>query len=250
MSDFTNFRAVYDELTDEVTRARYQFLTDHLKRWFGLLDDTPAVVLIVSRLQSDLDFEDWYKQQESTVKSMVGSGRLQYPSDAEKSLGMRLLLFREFAEGRMEAWRFATNFVYSTNNLNDLSRGVVEQIFEPMARELRRLLEYELQNGIPAADRIVKLNHNSVSYKEAMTALDTLKEFLRQSNDFPNAEEKEQALAEVAATKTLLEAAQVRLVSVLTVLRPAVKYVARTFANTVLSKTAALAWELIVKLFV
>jgi hypothetical protein len=134
--------------------------------------------------------------------------------------------------------------------LNDLSRGVVEQIFEPMARELRRLLEYELQNGIPAADRIVKLNHNSVSYKEAMTALDTLKEFLRQSNDFPNAEEKEQALAEVAATKTLLEAAQVRLVSVLTVLRPAVKYVARTFANTVLSKTAALAWELIVKLFV
>jgi hypothetical protein len=83
-----------------------------------------------------------------------------------------------------------------------------------------------------------------------MTALDTLKEFLRQSNDFPSAEEKEQTLAEVAATKTLLEAAQVRLVSVLTVLRPAVRYIAKTFANTGLSKAAAFAWELIIKLFV
>jgi hypothetical protein len=250
MSDFSNFRAVYDDLTDEVTRARHQFLPDHLRNWFGHLDDTPAVLLIVTRLQGDLSFPEWYKQQEGTVRSMVGSGRLEYPMDAEKSLGMRLLLFREFAERRMEAWRFATNFVYSTNDLNDLTHGVIEQLFEPMARELRRLLERELEGGIPAANRIVKLNHNSVSYKEAMTALDTLKEFLRQSNDFPSAEEKEQTLAEVAATKTLLEAAQVRLVSVLTVLRPAVRYIAKTFANTGLSKAAAFAWELIIKLFV
>jgi len=82
-----------------------------------------------------------------------------------------------------------------------------------------------------------------------MTALETLKEFLRQSNDFPSTEEKEQAIAEVSATKTLLEATQVRLVSVLTVLRPAVKYIAKTFANTGLSKAAAFAWELMVKLF-
>ncbi len=250
MSDFSNFRAVYDELTDEVVRARHQFVADHLRNWFEHLDDTPPVLLIVSRLQSGLNFPEWYKQQKTTVRSMVGSGRLQYPEETEKSLGMRLLLFREFAEGRMETHRFAIDFVYSRNDLNDLSRGVIEQLFEPMARELRRLLERELESGIPAANRIVRLDHNSVSYREAMAALDALKEFLRQSNDFPNAEEKEQALAEVTATKTLLEAVQVRLVSVLTVLRPAVKYVAKTFANTGVSKAAAFAWELILKLFV
>jgi hypothetical protein len=74
MSDFSNFRAVYDELTDEVTRARYQFVADHLRNWFEHLDDTPAVLLIVSRLQSELDFPEWYKQQKATVRSMVGAG--------------------------------------------------------------------------------------------------------------------------------------------------------------------------------
>ena len=71
MSDFANFRAVYDELSDEVGQARYQFVADHLGNWFEHLDDTPAVLLIVTRLQSELNFTDWYKQQKSTVGSAL-----------------------------------------------------------------------------------------------------------------------------------------------------------------------------------
>jgi hypothetical protein len=46
--DLTNFRAVFDELTDEVNRATYQFLPDHIANWFKTLDTTPRVAAIYS----------------------------------------------------------------------------------------------------------------------------------------------------------------------------------------------------------
>jgi len=62
MNDFTNFRAVYDDLTDEVAGASYQFLPDHLRNWFDRLDGTPQVAAIVGRLQHGLDFDGWVQQ--------------------------------------------------------------------------------------------------------------------------------------------------------------------------------------------
>jgi hypothetical protein len=40
---FTNFRAVYDDLTDDVMPARHQFLPDHLRNWSRQIDETPSV---------------------------------------------------------------------------------------------------------------------------------------------------------------------------------------------------------------
>jgi len=51
-SDFANFRAVYHELTDEVGRASYQFLPDHLANWHRTLDTTPRVAEAVRRLDA------------------------------------------------------------------------------------------------------------------------------------------------------------------------------------------------------
>ena len=54
--DFANFRAIYDDLTAEVDRSRYQFLPDHLANWFNTLDTTSRVAAIVKRLQSGAEF--------------------------------------------------------------------------------------------------------------------------------------------------------------------------------------------------
>lgn len=59
MSDFTNFRATFDELTDDVMRARHQFFAEHLENWFSLLDGTPQVRVIVDRLQKGLDVKEF-----------------------------------------------------------------------------------------------------------------------------------------------------------------------------------------------
>jgi hypothetical protein len=44
--DFANFRAVYDDLTQEVMRAYVQFLADHISNWFRTLDTTSEVAPI------------------------------------------------------------------------------------------------------------------------------------------------------------------------------------------------------------
>jgi hypothetical protein len=225
VSDFSNFRAVYDELTDEVNRARYQFLADHLRSWFQHLDETPRVAETVRRLQEGLDFDAWYKQAENTRGSFVGSGSLAWPEGREKSLGMKLLMFRACAEGKLEAAMIGHSFIYVGNNINDNAHAVIEQIFMPMASELRRYLERETTRvpaTAPASDRTVTVDHNKPDYKEAVDALDKLIKTIKESNDYDDVEEKEQRVAEVSAARRLMDAVRIRIEPLVALLRPLV----------------------------
>jgi hypothetical protein len=233
MSDFTNFRAVYGELTDEVTRARYPFLPDHLRNWFGLLDDTPEVAAIVRRLQNGLDFDGWIQQATAS-----GNHTLDWGGDREKALGMKLLLFRAFADRKQDAAGFGLQFLNVGTELNDNASAFVEQVFSPMARELRRYLEGEVARpesekvpvsvAVPASDRCVPIDHNSKEYADAEAAMEKLETAIREANDFSEPLEKEQREAEVAAARRLLRAAQVRLEPLAALLRPIlVEYVTK-----------------------
>jgi hypothetical protein len=225
MSDFTNFRAVYDELTDEVTRARYPFLPDHLRNWFDHLDSTPQVAPIVSRLQHGLDIDGW--AQQATVNN---NRSLNFGSDREKALGMKLLLFRAFADKKQDIAGFGFQFLHVGRNVNDNARAFVEQVFNPMARELRRLLEGELLRPegekapplvpVPASDRSVTIDHNSRAYADAEEAMEKLEIAIREANDFSDPLEKEQREAEVSAARRLLRATLVRLEPLAALLRP------------------------------
>lgn len=250
--NFVVFRAVFDDLTDEVERARYQFFPDHLRNWFEQIDETPGVNAIIQRLEAGLDFPTWLKEQEKSVSSMAGSGKLRFPEDKEKELGMKLLLFREFANGRAQAFQFAHRFVYTKGDMNALTGEVVSQLFSPMARSLRRLLEREFterEDGtVPASDRVVKLDHNSQAYKDAIRALETLERVIRQSNEYDDPAAKEQHAAEVKAGKTLLEGLQVRASALWDLIRNPTAYVAKKFGDSMIGKAAAAAWEAVSKL--
>src|SRR5438105_2977873 len=114
-------------------------------------------------------------------------GPLQWPADREKRLGMQLKVFREIERRMLSVTDFGTEFIEGTN-AEDAPKVVVEHVFSPMARELRRRLEGALAEGeethIPASDRTVTVDHNSAAYREAMTALEELEEALRGANDF------------------------------------------------------------------
>jgi hypothetical protein len=96
--NFTNFRAVYDELTDEVARSRPQFLPDHLNNWLALIDETPGIRDIVRKIESSPGLEQFeFMNRQRVSKSVLppppfpGSrppGPLQWPADREKRLGM------------------------------------------------------------------------------------------------------------------------------------------------------------------
>lgn len=233
--DFVSFRAIYDELTDEIDRARYPFLPDHLRNWFQTIDTTPRVSSIVQRLQEHADFEKWWAETEQP-RFMSGSG-VNWPNDREEALGTKLLLFRAFAEKKHDIGGFGYQFIGVGNNINDNAQAVIQQIFDPMARELRRFLEHELRSQevvAPAADRVVRLDHNSPTYNEVSNALEALERAIDEGNDFEDVDEKQQRIAEVSAVRRLLKAILVRIEPIVSLLKPLVKQFATKLKDTVI----------------
>jgi len=251
MSDFTNFRAVYDEMTDEVMRSHMQFLPDHLRNWFEAMDTTEGVAPIIQKLQEGLDYKKWRDEQ---IANANRGGVLTWPPGRDQQLGMRLLLFRSAVEegrGDFIAY-FGHAFLPSADqNVNNSARRVLDQIFRPMARELRRRFEAELNKPkeVPASDRIVTINHNSEDYKHLMSALDTLEEVLRGANDYPDAEEKERVVAEVSAGRRLLQAAKARAGAIAAVLAVPATYLAKQFIGKAVGDAAQVVIDFMTRIF-
>jgi hypothetical protein len=243
-ANFANFRAVYDELSDEVTRARHAFLPDHLRNWLATIDETPDVSRIVEQLQSGLDFPTWFQQCEQTKK-------LAWPEQREKRLGMQLLLFRAAAQGKPDIGILGVHFLHAGRDVNVNASAFVEQVFAPMARDLRRYLEQQIGSVAiaPASDRVVRLDHNSAAYTDAMQALETLERVLKEANDFPSLEEKEQQVAEVSATRRLLQSVRVRIAPVVSLAGPPLTYLAKKFIDTGIGKAAGAAIDKLIALF-
>ncbi len=247
LSDFSNFRAVYDELTDTVARSRHQFFADNLRNWFSVLDQTPDVKEIIARIESGIDIKAFLTAANATRGSFVGSGKLNWPNDWSRRLGTQLLLFREMAEGRIEGWQFAVDFVYEGNNLNDNVRALSDQVFSPFARDLRRYLQNEIEHNsidiIPASDRTVTINHNSEQYRHVREALENVEIVLREANDYPDIEDKEQRIIEVSAGKRLLESVRVSAEAVKAVLLRPLIYLAKKFVDAAIGIAARIAVE-------
>jgi hypothetical protein len=237
--DFANFRAIYDDLTQEVMRSHGQFLADHLANWFRTLDTTAGVAPVIHELQRGLDFEAWQKQQQSDATGMGGT--LTWPTDPEKRLGMKLLLFRSAAEAgnaEMISW-FGLIFIPSSDrSISNAAHRFIDQVFRPMANELRKYLENRAE-GAPAADRIVPLNHNEPAYQEAMEALEKLEKAIVEANDYPNAEDKDQRVAEVSATRRLLQSARVRVGAVTGIIVSTITYLTAHFVGTAIDTASS-----------
>jgi hypothetical protein len=259
MSDFSNFRAVFDEVTDDVMRARYQFFAEHLQNWLATLDETPQVKIIIERLQKGLDVNEFLNKSHATAGSMVGSAKLLWPEDRLQRLGMKLLVFREIAEKRIEAWNFGHDFMWAGSNLDDNVRALADQLFLPTTKELRRYLETEFakedavveimrEAAIPASDRIVRLDHNDPRYKSVVEALETLEHVIRDSNLYDDPEEKEMHLAEISAGRRLFESTKVRVAAIVTIVGGPLMYIAKHFIDSGLGKAAGATWDLVVTL--
>jgi hypothetical protein len=245
--DFANFRTVYDDLTGEVMRSHVQFLADHLSNWFRTLDTTSEVAPIIQKLQSKIDFEPWKKELEVSVRL---NRSLSWPKEPDERLATQLLLFRSAAEGGNGGviagygWRFIPS---QDPDINNSARRFIDQVFRPMAAELRRYLERQLA-AVPAADRVVSLDHNSAQYIAVLISLEKLEHALTAANDYPDTEDKEQKIAEVSAARRLFQAARVRVAAVGSLLATGLLYLATTFANTGVGQAAKFAWEQIIAL--
>lgn len=219
----SNFHATYDELTRDVLLAMNSFMPERLQEWFAHLDGEPEAAAAIQKLQAGQHFSHWFAMQGRSPQP--GAPRLQWPEGNDKRLGMQLLLFRSMARGDINAGMLGKMYVPgSGKNINDNSRSFIDQVFRPMTRELiwylRRVGEAKAEEPVPAADRVVPLDHNSKRYSDTIGAADEVEKAIREANDFPDPEEKEQRIAEVSAVRRLLQAARVRVEAVVVLLKP------------------------------
>jgi predicted DNA repair protein MutK len=97
---------------------------------------------------------------------------------------------------------------------------------------------------------MVTLDHNSMEYKDAVRGVDAVIEAVSADNQFgANApEEKEALLATLKAGRQLLNAVQVRVAAVASILLPALRYVADHFTKGAITTLGAAAAAAVAKL--
>lgn len=201
-----------------------------------------------------MDFDEWYKEGKETVRGMVGSGSLDWPPETDRRLALQLSLFRAFAADREGVSDFCTKFMYAGNHYDDMVAEVNDQLFRPMARDLRRLLARELEAavtggeeaGVPASDRYVRLDHNSPAYTQTVAALEAVVEAVRRDNEYGSADpdDRDQRIAELEAGKRLLQEVRVRVDAAHALFVGTLGYLAVKFADAAIGNMAneALNW--------
>jgi DNA-directed RNA polymerase subunit K/omega len=240
LSDFSNFHAVYNELTDAVMSSRYQFFKDHLANFFDTIDQTPNAAAIVSELESRVDLMPWYEESKNSVGSFVGSGMLDWPKDRTDRLAMKVALLRALSSEQIDIFDFTSSFLYTANNFDTNVSDVAQQIFQPTVRELIRYIEERFDKAVPAADRAVTVNHNSREYADADEAMEKLEKAIHEANDFDDPLEKEQREAEISAARRLIRASLVRVAMVVELIKPVVtKYITQVRDGIVANMASA-----------
>jgi hypothetical protein len=246
----------YDDLVVDTQNSGYQTFPHNLQRWFLFLDSSAPLAGVVLGLESSVEFEIWYQQCLQTMGGMVGSARLEWPEDSTQQLGLKLGLFRSFSDGRINPPDFCLHFLFVRGDFNAAVANLISQLFSPMARELRRYIRRQIEqerafaSSIPATDRIVHLDHNSAAYSETIEALEKTEQAVATANDYDDAQDKDQRLAELSAIRRLLTSTRVRIGAVTAIAGPTLAWLAEKFAGGVISQLASATWKLIMSLFI
>lgn len=129
-----------DAYASDVERASHQTLTNAIQRYVKRLEADPLGLAINTVLPA-VDFDAWYNAAVGSIKSMVGSGKLNWPLEAPERVAMQAELLRRMSGGQIDPIQYTYNFHYVENRFASNIAQFVAQDFEPFHRDLRRLLD-------------------------------------------------------------------------------------------------------------
>lgn len=129
----------FQDYADDVSRSRYRTFDDAIRRFASTLVGTTPLGDVVAQLPQ-VDFDQWYNAQLTTVRSMVGSGTLTWPDDRRERLAVQVELVRRLASGKPDILDFTQNFMYTRNDFDDNTAEFVQQIFRPFVRDFLRFV--------------------------------------------------------------------------------------------------------------
>lgn len=127
-----------DNYADDVALASYQTATNAIQRYVARLDTEP-LLSYSQQVLPVVDFDEWYENTQSTIGSMVGSGRLDWPIITTERVALQAELMRRIASGQIDLIEFTYNFHYVENRFDTNIAAFVNQTFRPFHRDLLRL---------------------------------------------------------------------------------------------------------------
>ena len=235
----------YDIMADDTAHSSRQFFVDNLRRWLNLIEETPQAADVAKALGHKMALQEWTDAY-TTHPHQIGGGNIKWPPGRDARLGAQLDLFRIFERGEWDAMQFGFTTLQSGRHASDAIRAVVDQVFTPMARDLRRTIDdfwiEKSSEFIPASDRTVTLKDNAYG-NDLVERLAALEDQVTKTNEIIEPEEREQTIAEISAATRLLRATRVRLAPLLTLLRPVLAFLMRKFADVTIGNAAKLVWD-------
>ncbi len=114
---------------------------NNLARFMVHLSDDEAIATVTKPLRSVADFEMWWDQAQTTKRSMVGSGRLDWPLEDDPRLSLQLQLIDAVSTGAIGYMELSLGFYYGGTRFQDAIYEINRQLVEPFARDVRRRVE-------------------------------------------------------------------------------------------------------------
>lgn len=257
VDDIDEFFEDFDHYANEVSASRYQDFARVLRQWFRILEQAPEPLRSrVTWLREHLPAGQLENEVIVQGRGMVGSGKLNWPDDLEDRLSGQLQLLEVLTEKENSAWQFAFRFFPGGgNNINATLRQLVEYLFEPHVRELKRYLVKNAENpitspdaeAVPASDRIVRLDHNQPDYLATIAAIERAESAAVVSNEILP-EDRERIKFELDAGILLLKASSARVEAIEAVLIRALRWLSANFTGAALGIAAEDALQAVLKL--
>ena len=222
----------YYDLVEDIYSAGYNTYEAKLGDFFNFIDDSTVSSSTVKSLETGVNFGEWYEEAKNTVKSMVGSGKLNWSKNRTDRLGQYISLFRYFSAESGAFIDFSSKFLFAGSNFDDIIQKINSEYFESFTRDLLKKIHRDAESTqvkekIPASDRIVVIDHNSLPYLELSEKLASVEEGVAQSNELSaqNPDEVIRIVSEISAGRRLLKSARMRLEAIISVLVSALKWV-------------------------
>ena len=161
--EITHLITEYDTASEEVLNSDCSSFNPNLKRFVHLLHSHEYCKYVNEVVLPSVNFDEWYDNSCKTVKSMVGSGNLDWPLDRNEYLSMQLALLEKIAEGKESPSNICSKFMYAGSHFDDHIEKINEQIIEVFIRNYRHLLIVTAENAISESGEVngIKSSHHT-----------------------------------------------------------------------------------------
>ncbi|MES2494340.1 MAG: hypothetical protein V4579_13815 [Pseudomonadota bacterium] len=245
MTEIEAFASDYKDHVDDVLQAQFQSFCLRLQDWLDFLDNSPVSKPVMERLENEVAFGEWFNAALATRSGTVGGGRLNWSRDRTERLGQHIFVMRYLAHDEMAFSSFSTGFLWAGTKYNESVAAINDQVVRPFARDLLKHIERggRAAGGVPAADRIVTLDHNrpdGVALREHLSVIQTTLE-TSTNNSLKADEEFDRNLAEISAARRLVAAARIRVGPLADLLTSSLKWLLTKVAENLVGVAVAAA---------